>query len=299
MDISTFFSPVDLPGFHQEDEAQGQLRMADVIGIYSEEGNFPDYTTADLAVIGVKDDRNAVNNDGCELAPDTVRSYLYKLFPGPYTNKIVDLGNIRKGFNVADTYFALSSTVSELISNNVLPIIIGGGQDLTFANYKAYENLGQIINIVAIDPMFDLGKTENELDSQSFLSSIIVHQPNYLFNYANIGYQSYFIDQDALKLMKNLFFDTYRVGIVRESLEEVEPIVRNADMLSFDISSVRFADAPGNGNASPNGFYGEEACQIVRYAGISDKLTSIGFYEINPRFDHHGQTAHLVAQMIW
>jgi len=299
MDISTFFSPVDLPGFRAEDEAHGQSRMADVIGIYSEEGNFPDYATADLAVIGVKEDRNAVNNEGCELAPDTVRNYLYKLFPGPYANKIVDLGNIRKGFTVADTYFALSSTVSELISNNVLPVIIGGGQDLTFANYKAYENLGQIINIVAIDPMFDLGKTENELDSQSFLSSIIVHQPNYLFNYANIGYQSYFIDQDALKLMKNLFFDTYRVGIVRESLEEVEPIVRNADMLSFDISSIRFADAPGNGNASPNGFYGEEACQIVRYAGLSDKLTSIGFYEVNPKFDRHGQTAHLVAQMIW
>jgi formiminoglutamase len=299
MDISTFFSPIDLTDFQLTDEGQGQIRLGNLVQIHSEEGNFPDFTTADLAIIGVKEDRNSVNNEGCDLAPDHVRKFLYRLFPGPYLNKIVDLGNIRKGFAPSDTYFALSSSIAELISNNVIPVIIGGGQDLTFANYKAYESLGQIINIVAIDPTFDLGKTENEMDSQSFLSSIILHQPNYLFNYANIGYQSYFIDQDALKLMKNLFFDTYRIGIVRESLEEVEPIVRNADMLSFDISAVRYSDAPGNNNAGPNGFYGEEACQIVRYAGISDKLTSIGFYEVNPKYDRQGQTAHLVAQMIW
>ncbi|MFN8133913.1 MAG: hypothetical protein U0Z17_01300 [Bacteroidales bacterium] len=34
---------------------------------------------------------------------------------------------------------------------------------------------------------------------------------------------------------------------------------------------------PGNANAIPNGFYGEEACQLMRYAGMSDKISSIGF----------------------
>jgi len=164
---------------------------------------------------------------------------------------------------------------------------------------KAYRNLGQIINIVAIDSMFDIGKSEDEVNSQSYLSNIILHQPNYLFNYANIGYQTYFTDQDALRLMKSLMFDTYRLGIVRHNLEEAEPVIRNADIVSVDISSVRFSDAPGNGNATPNGFYGEEICQIVRYAGLSDKLTSIGFYEVNPKLDINGQTSHLVAQMIW
>ena len=202
-------------------------------------------------------------------------------------------------FTVQDTTVAASTVITELIQNNIVPVILGGSQDLTFANYQAYRNLGQIINIVAVDPMFDIGKSEDEVNSRSYLSNIILHQPNYLFNYANIGYQSYFIDQDALRLMKNLMFDTYRLGIVRQNLEEVEPVVRNADIMSIDISSVRFSDAPGNGNATPNGFYGEEICQIVRYAGLSDKLTSIGFYEVNPELDNHGQTSHLVAQMIW
>ena len=99
--------------------------------------------------------------------------------------------------------------------------------------------------------------------------------------------------------MTNLFFDTYRLGYVRQNIEEVEPYIRNADMVSFDISSIRISDAPGNNLALPNGFYGEEACQIARYAGISDKLSSIGFYEYNPSLDIRNQTAKLIAQIIW
>lgn len=299
MDISVFFDPLDLNEFPVTSESSVPSRLGNIININAGTPDFPDYLQTDIALLGIPDDRNALNNEGCGLAPNAIRKYLYQLYPGPYPLRIIDLGNLKTGHSVTDTYFALSSVVAELIANNVLPVILGGSQDMTFANYQAYQSLGQIINIVSVDPLFDLGRSEEELTSRSFLSSIILHQPNYLFNFANIGYQTYFIDQDALKLMKNLYFDTYRVGIVRENLEEVEPIVRNADLLSFDISAIRNSDAPANANATPNGFYGEEACQIVRYAGLSDKLTSIGFYEVNPRFDPTGQTAHLVAQMIW
>jgi formiminoglutamase len=299
MDISHFFETIDLMDFQYAAEGSGHIRMGDLIRTYINKNDFPDYTSADIVLLGVCEDRNAVNNEGCSLAPDFVRRYLYQLFPGAFDPKIVDLGNIKSGFTVTDTYFAVSSVVTEMIEKNIIPVILGGSQDLTFANYQAYHNLGQIINIVSIDSTFDLGKSESEINSRSFLSSIILHQPNYLFNYANIGYQTYFIDQDALALMKNLMFDTYRLGFVRQNIEESEPIVRNADMISFDVSSIRYSDAPGNANATPNGFYGEEVCQIIRYAGLSDKLTSIGFYELNPKFDRSGQSSQLVAQMIW
>jgi hypothetical protein len=82
-------------------------------------------------------------------------------------------------------------------------------------------------------------------------------------------------------------------------MEEVEPLVRNADMVNIDVGAIRQSDAPANGNPSPHGFYGEEVCQIARYAGMSDKLSSIGFFELNPKFENNGQTAHLVAHAIW
>jgi len=297
--MEEFFDPIDLIEILPAEEKHGHRRIGDLIRLFNEAGAFPEFEKADLAIIGVPEDRNAFDNDGCRQGPDFIREYLYRLFPGAFTPRIIDLGNLKPGNTYKDTYFALTTTITELLNANIIPVILGGSQDLTYANYQAYQSLGQIINIVSIDNMFDLGKSEGELTSQSWLSNIILHQPNYLFNYANIGYQTYFIDQEALKLMNNLFFDTYRLGIVRADLEEVEPIVRNADLLRFDISSVRCSDAPGNKNTTPNGFYGEEACQIVRYAGISDKLTSIGFYEYNPKYDHDGQTAHLIAQMIW
>lgn len=298
MDIDIYFNSIDLSGYEYSENAQ-RKRLGDVVKAFNSPNNFPDLSSVNIAIIGVLEDRNALNNEGCSQAPDQVRKYLYNLYEGNYTAKIADLGNIKMGHTVADTYFALSRALKELIQKNIVPIVIGGSQDLTYANYQAYEDLGQIINIVSVDPLFDLGNNENEINSQSYLSKIILHQPNYLFNFSNIGYQTYFVDQDGIDLMKNLFFDTYRLGQVQANIEEVEPIVRNADLISFDISAIRQSDAPGNKNASPNGFYGEEACKIVRYAGMSDKLTSIGFYEINPEYDRNGQTAHLVSQMMW
>ena len=298
MELIDFFEPIDTKIIDTEQEYLPGM-LGGIINSYLEEGQFPSFENAQIAIIGVKEDRKSINNEGCALAPDYIRKYLYRLFNGAYKTDIIDLGNIKRGFEVKDTYFAVSAVVGELIKNNILPLIIGGGQDISFANYLAYEQLGQIINIVAVDSHFDLGKNESELTSNSYLSKIILHQPNILFNYANLGYQTYFVDQEAIELMKKLLFDVYRLGEVRADMEEVEPIVRNADMVSFDISSVRKSDAPGNKNSSPNGFYGEEICRIARYAGLSDKLSSVGFYEVNPIVDSDEQTVHLMAQAIW
>lgn len=298
MELAEYFEAVEVPGFEFNDGINHR-RLGDLITVYAPETNFPDISDFDIAIVGVGEDRNAPTNQGTAKAPDHIRQYLYQLFQGRFQPKIVDLGNIKTGFTVEDTYFAISSVLSEIMEAGVVPIILGGSQDITYANYLAYESLGQIINMVTVDPKFDLGDVEGQMDNRSFFSKIILHQPNFLFNYTNLGYQTYFVDQDAVRLMKNLLFDAYRLGVIRENLEEIEPLVRNADMISFDMSAIRFSDAPANRNVTPNGLYGEEACQITRYAGMSDKLSSIGFYEVNPEVNDNGQTAHLTAQMIW
>ena len=294
MDISVYFEPIDSVAYQTEEFPLGSR-----VVFYSQVGKFPEIEGAELAIFGVHEDRNAVNNEGCAQAPDFIRNKLYLLHLVSENPKIVDLGNIKAGHSAADTYFAVSSVLSELLRKNIVPIILGGGQDITYAQYTAYQMLEQTVNIVSVDATFNIGAIHQDLDSNSYLGKIITHEPSFLFNYSNIGYQTYFVGADSVELMSKLFFDTYRLGYVRANLEEVEPIVRNADMLSFDVSSIRQSDAPGNKNASPNGFYGEEACQIARYAGMSDKLSSIGFYEINPKYDRGNQTSHLVAQMIW
>ncbi|OFX73199.1 MAG: arginase [Bacteroidetes bacterium GWE2_29_8] len=295
IDISLYFEPV-------QDDCNNLLNSEKkLIGnsIYIFKEHFPNYIKADIAIIGVREDRNSVDNKGCDLTPDLFRTFFYKLTQCRAEQKIVDLGNIKSGNEINDTYFALKQVIEELIKHNVIPIIIGGSQDLTYACYQAYESLEQVINIVSIDSIFDLGKYEEELNSENYLSKIILKQPNYLFNYTNIGYQSYFVDQDTISLMRKLFFDVYRLGEIQSNIEEVEPLVRNSDFLTFDFRSIRYSDSPCNPNASPNGFYGEDACQIARYAGMSDKLSLIGFFELNARNEKSGQSLFLLAQMIW
>ena len=167
MHISEFFEPIDLEVLQFNFETSGYPRMGNLIRSFTDAGDFPDYQSVDIAIIGVREDRNAVNNSGCALAPDYIRKYFYNLFPGVYEVKIADLGNIRQGYTIQDTFFAVSSVITELVQNNIVPVLIGGSQDLTFANYQAYRNLGQVINIVAVDSMLDIGRSEEEVNSQS------------------------------------------------------------------------------------------------------------------------------------
>jgi len=297
MEWVDFLNPVNT--FEELRKPHNRVRFGDIITIYQEEGKFPSLDEIDIAIVGVEEARAALNNKQCDQAPNAVRKYLYELFPHNPNIRIVDIGNIKKGFELPDTYAALSAVLSELLYRRIIPVIIGGSHDLAYSNYLAYENIEKIINIVDVDSVFDIGETEEENNHRSYLSKIILHQPNFLFNLTNIGHQSYLIDPQGLSLIRNLLFDAFRLGIVKTDMEEVEPMVRNADMMSIDISSVRMSDAPGNENALPNGFYGEDVCRIARYAGMSDKLTSFGIYEINPELDFRGQTCYLAAQIIW
>ncbi|MFC2127194.1 formimidoylglutamase [Bacteroidota bacterium] len=272
--------------------------LAHTIQIHTEEKGLPDISNVSVAILGVVEGRAAVNNDTTGYGLSSVRECFYKLFPGNWGLNIVDLGNVPQGNTLNDTYFVLKEAIAFLVKRNILPVIIGGGQDLTYANYRAYDALEQMVNLVAVDSKFDLGKIEAPLNSQSYLSKIVMEEPANLFNYSNIGYQTFFNSQDEIDLINGLSFDAYRLGEAKD-LKIVEPIMRDADIVSIDMGAVRRSEAPGNGNASPNGFYGDEICAISRYAGISDKVTSFGVYEFNNRLDESGHTAHLVAQMIW
>lgn len=296
-DINYFFKPIDVNEFLNETTFH-ENQLGNLI-VQHTEGNFPELNEINIALIGVCEDRNSVNNTGCNMAPNEVRSFLYKLYAGTFSPKIVDLGNIMPGKTVNDTYFALHECVEVLVKQNIIPIIIGGSQDITYAQFLGYKNLEQTINMVAIDSVFDLGNPDDDITNNSYLGKIILHQPNYLFNYSNIGYQTYLVEPNSVDMMSKLYFDSYRLGQFRNKIEEIEPIIRQADALTFDITAIKNSDAPANPNASPNGFYSEDACQMMRYAGMSDKLSSLGIYEINPTFDISGKTSHLAAQMIW
>ncbi len=292
MEIKSYFIPAET-----EVQDYEQYQWGSSIRRFTE-SNFPDLDNVQIVILGVGESRNANYNKGCSDGPNAVREYLYKL--STVTGiRIADIGNLVPGHTPQDTYSAVEYVCSELLENNIIPIIIGGSQDLTFANYLAYQKQHKTVNLVCIDRKVDLVVKGESMDSDSYLSSIIGHPSGLLFNMSLVAYQSHFINMEEIETLQRMYFDVYRLGHIQTKIEEAEPVVRSADILSIDISAIRQSDAPGCANTTPNGLYGEEACQIMRYAGMSDKLSSVGIYELNPEFDNRGQTAHLAAQMIW
>jgi arginase family enzyme len=298
MDLSLYFDPVTVESLHFPDEEALAGRLVHQVLLYNSEAPL-DVSEADIAIMGVPEARNTYRNPSCSLAPDEIRRQFYQLYGWRKEVKIIDLGNFRLGNTVDDTYSALAEVISYLIENKVVPIILGGGNDLAFANYRAYALQERVANLVAVDACFDLGDEHSPIRSDAYVNKIVLAQPNFLLNYANIGYQSYMNSPESVGMMEKLFFETYRVGLMRCNMDEVEPVVRNADMVSLDISAVRRPDAPGCPHNSSNGFYGEEICQIAKYVGLSDKLSSFGIYEYDPTLDYNNQTSQLIAHILW
>lgn len=259
---------------------------------------FPDLQGVSLVLFDVQESRGAVGNEGTGVGADSVRKELYKLYSGNWNLTIADLGTVKGGNLLKDTYFAVKEIVQSLLKKNILPIIIGGSQDLIYANYKAYEGLDQMVNLAVASPKFNFGKMDGELDSESFLSKIILDEPANLFNYANLGYQTYYNSFEEISLIEKLNFEAHRVGLLKD-ITIAEPVMRDADVVAIDIGVVRAGEAPGNEESNPNGIYGDDVCALSRYAGISDKVTSFGVFEYNPLFDVNNQTAKLISQIVW
>jgi arginase family enzyme len=268
------------------------------IKVHSNQHGIPDLEDVKIAIIGVLENRNDINYIGNTLGFDEIRKSLYALFPGNWYHTIADLGNVLPGASVEDTYFALRTTLSVLIEKKIIPIIIGGSQDLTYANYRAYDDLYPMVNIVNIDNSFDLGDSALPIKNNSYLGKIILEQPYNLFNYSTIGYQTYFNSQEEIDLMDKLYFEAYRLGDISKSISLVEPVMRDAHIVSVDLNSVKASEVGAKQRFSPNGLDGKEICAISRYAGISNKVSSFGIYEYQSTPDND-ITAMLVAQMIW
>lgn len=261
--------------------------------VFHTESEFPVLQNATIAVFGVLDNRGIQNGQLVNL--EEIRKAFYSLYPGNWQSEIIDLGDIPQGNEQEDTYYAVSEICAQLIKQDVFPIVLGGSQDITYAIYRSFDQLDQMVNIVSVDSKFDLGNDEVKHTSDSYLSKIIVNEPNNLFNFSNIGFQTYYNSQEEIDLIEKLFFDAYRLGEVSSTISIAEPVFRDADVVTFDLNSVKSADSGNILTFVPNGFNGKEICSLSRYAGISDKVKCFGL------FNHNGtiQESVLIAQVLW
>ncbi len=293
-DLADFLTPIDI---HQlnGDSGYNDGQLAKQIDIY--ESNLPDIDKADIVLLGVSESRGNSTPDISSDAPYHIRKQLYQLHYWHKEVNIADVGNIKPGANLTDSYAAVKTVLEVLLQMNKFVVLLGGSHDITLAQYFAYKGLNQVIDATCIDAMIDL-KSESQVRSENFLMEMLTDEPNLVRHYNHIGFQSYFVHPRMLETMDKLRFDCYRVGTVRENMEEMEPVLRNTHLLSFDINAIKYSDSPAS-RLSPNGFTGDEACQLSRYAGMSMQLSSFGIYGYQPQLDVSDLSARQIAQMIW
>lgn len=297
MEWQDYFNPVSN---HVLAEDFNRSQLSSAIDYYGADKDFPvlEKDNYDLVLIGVGYDSTDLAAN-FQKAPDHVRYWLYRLFKGNYEVKIADLGNLKIKNSLDEVVNVLSDLMAELISKDIVPVILGGGKELAYANYMAYKKIGKYCNLLNVSSRLNFEDASDELTPYNFLSKILADQDNHLFNYSNIGYQTYFTPPELIELFRSFNFDLHRLGEVRAAIEETEPIIRDADFGCFDLGAVKYADAPNCTFTSPNGLSSDEICRLARYAGLSMKMSSIGFYGINPGGKTEWTDHHLMAQCIW
>jgi formiminoglutamase len=293
--IIDFLEPIDLDEL-SNDEGYKDTQLGSHISLHTLANGFADIQTADLVLVGCGEFRGAgvFNHTN---GPNAIRQAFYSLFHWHKTVTVADVGNVKAGSSLADTYAALRTVITELIEQGKRVVVLGGSHDITLAQYGAYAAIEQIVEAVCIDARIDLN-IDSVLPADSFLMDMLTGEPNFIRHYSHIGFQSYFVHPIMLETIDKLRFDCYRVGRVKENIEDMEPVVRNAHLLSFDIAAIQNSHAPAN-RLTPNGFNGEEACMLMQYAGMGSQLSSIGIYGYNASLDQHQLTAMQIAHMLW
>ena len=248
----------------------------------------------DIALIGLSESRKSSEVNKKYIDINSFRKEFYSLFCGDWNVNIIDMGDVINGEDISDTYFALKTINESLLEKNIISFFIGGTQDLTFPLYQAFAKKGEYVNLTSVDNKFDFGQIKKDFDSSSYMSKIIMEKDNKLSHYCNLGFQTFLNSQEEIDLLEKLQFESHRLGKINKKIDLTEPSLRYTDLLSIDFRSVKASELNFIHNYS-NGFESSEICSIARYAGMSDRISCVGIFEV---FQNSISNA-LLAQAVW
>lgn len=274
---------------------QPKQTIASTIKLHTVNEGLPVLDDVQIVVIGILENRRDANALFQVESLDYAREKFYELYPGNWSSPIADLGDVHAGDTVEDTYYVVRQLTEYFLRASIIPIFLGGSQDLMYPIYRAFDEFQHMINVVNIDCRFDLGDIDLPITSRSYIGKMITMEPYNLFNYSNLGFQTYFNSQEEIDLLERMYFDAIRLGHLDEDSTLAEPVLRDADVVGVDMSVVRAGDL-AFAKANPNGLDGKQICSLSRYSGISDRLKVFGIFEIN---NERNTGAQLVAEMIW
>jgi len=297
-----------------------EIRLSDII---SSEIN----KNADIGIVGIPFDLGvefSKGRAGARKAPDKIREELHKYgttFNVDYLTdisdlKISDFGNIIVNNNDPDeTYNRIKNVIKEMADCNIIPLVLGGGHDITFPCIEGFSKHFKKIGGVNVDVHFDvreqIGKNVSSgMVFRKILEDIDDH-PLQGENFVEIGADGNVNARKYWEYLKRKNVTIYPVKFIRDSIKGTEHIEHfmsnafkiagnetNAVFASLDIDSVNSEAAPGCSFTNPNGFTTDEISRIAHAIGFNDRVRYFDIVEANPDFDVDDRTTRLCARLI-
>ena len=235
--------------------------------------------SAKIALIGINAEK-----------ADFIRTQLFDL--AAFQVDVIDLGNLKNekpGFAI--------QIIGILLKSNILPILFGGSQEFIFSLYHAFQLNEKMVNLTVIDNQIRF--TARNSDSNAYLNPLLNPPHQNLFHLSIIGTQTHLNNPNLYNILSSNDFEWFSLGNIKSNPTNCEPLIRDADLLSFNLAAIKAADCPGQDDPFPTGLTAQEACTLARFAGLSDKLTAFGLFGYNPTGDQNHISAKMAALVIW
>ncbi len=294
MDVRQYFNPVDFSVFSGEGSTW-KYTLGQTIERSTERVTVTNLYKIDVAIVGAPFENGVLAGKKTNV-PDEIRSVLYHFAGFQSKLNIVDFGNLKTAKSSKSISLALRDLVEYFNELNIVTIVLGGSQDLSFGICQAFK-AKEFFSLCCIDSELDVKKGRETFDASNFLSRVFSNCSN-LFQFSLLAYQSLLVPHQLFAKTYGIN-EHYRLGLLRDDISFAEPVLRNTDFLSFDVGAVKHSEAPATWNSNPNGLHGEEACQLAKYAGLSDKLKVVGVFGIDSLKLSEGITIRLAAEIVW
>ena len=242
---------------------------------------------------------------GAALAPDAVRGQFYKLTDFEIDAKIFDFGDTRIQKTLEETHENHTQIVEQILSDEKKIIVLGGGNDISYADGRAMAKSFGSENWLAlnIDAHFDV-RADTPRNSGTPYRQLLDENLIIPRNFFEIAWQAQANSQIYFRYLKSRGVNLHGLEEIQESGIEIKDLInehcsaraaRAPIFFGFDVDAVRAADAPGVSAPSPIGLAAEDFVGLAKLAGENERTKIVEFTEMNPSFDIDGRTAKLVA----
>ena len=267
-----------------------------------------------IVLVGFADEsgiRNVGGRLGAALAPAALRQKLYKFTTGKPTIPVYDLGDLAPLGSIEETHRAGAHIVRRTLEMGHTPVVIGGGHDLGFPHALGHleGRGGKRAAFLNIDAHLDVRPTTNGITSGSPWFLLREHP---LFQKSKSRIEEFGLQAHCNAHVLVEYATRHRFGL--HWLPEIRAKEKDAStafqkllkklsahdsvLVSLDIDSVQWSDAPGCSAPQNLGFTAAEVIRMCALAGADKKVKSFGLFELSPPLDQDGKTVALSAHCI-